>query len=187
MATNAIKSCKQADPKEEFIVDLDAAIRENEFTLGTLSQIKQTILDNPNIIFDSFCSSLSQFVIEPTFPYLEFIHWVVQNYAPSTRKILSSNGTKVIATIKPKDLRKALILPSPNPNVVQFSEENNLAIVKALNSDQLFTFMSKMFLPYISPSSFSFPYNISLFIETIQVVFSLLNQILGPENDKSIT
>lgn len=37
MATSAIKSCKQDDPKEEFIVDLDSAIWENEFTLGTLS------------------------------------------------------------------------------------------------------------------------------------------------------
>ena len=68
MATSAIKSCKQADPKEEFIVYLDATIRENEFTLGTLNQIKQTIFENPNIIFDSLCSSLSQFAIEPTFP-----------------------------------------------------------------------------------------------------------------------
>ena len=74
MAISAIKSCKQDDPKEEFIVDLDVAIRENEFTLETLSQIKQTILDNPNIISDSFCSSLSQFVIEPTFLYPELIH-----------------------------------------------------------------------------------------------------------------
>ena len=74
METSTIKSYKQDDPKEEFIVDLDSAIKENEFSLGTLSQIKQTILDNPNIISDSFCSSLSQFVIEPTFLYPELIH-----------------------------------------------------------------------------------------------------------------
>ena len=101
MVTSTIKSCNQAYPKEELIVDLDVAIRENEFTLGTLSQIKQTILDNLNIISDSFYSSLSQFVIEPTFPYPEFIHWVVQNYAPSTIQILSLDGTKVITTISP--------------------------------------------------------------------------------------
>ena len=47
--------------------------------------------------------------------------------------------------------------------------------------------MSKMFLPDISPSNFSFPYDIFVFIETIQAVFSILNQILGLENDKSIT
>ena len=118
MASSAIKTCKQVDPTKEFIIDLDASIKENELTLGMLNQIKKTIMDNSNIIFDSFYSSLSQFTFELTFPYAKFIHWVVQNYVPSTRQILSSNGTKVIATINPEALRKALFLPSPNPNVV---------------------------------------------------------------------
>ena len=47
--------------------------------------------------------------------------------------------------------------------------------------------MSNMFWPDISPSNFTFPYDISLFIETIQFVFSILIQILGLENDKSVT
>ena len=47
--------------------------------------------------------------------------------------------------------------------------------------------MSKMFRPDISPSKFSFPYDISLFSETLQVVFSLLSQILGLEDDKLVT
>ena len=47
--------------------------------------------------------------------------------------------------------------------------------------------MSKMFRPDISPSKFSFPYDISLFSETLQVVFSLLSQILGLEEDKFLT
>ena len=47
--------------------------------------------------------------------------------------------------------------------------------------------MSKMFRPNISPSNFTFPYDISLFIETIQFIFSLLCQILGLENDKFVT
>ena len=47
--------------------------------------------------------------------------------------------------------------------------------------------MFKMFRPNISPSNYTFPYAISLFIETIQVVFFLLSQILGLENDKFVT
>ena len=187
MVLSSIKTCKQADPIEEFPIDLDASIKENELTLGSLNQIKQAILDNSNIIFDSLCSSLSQFTFELTFLYPKLIHWVVQNYAPSTRQIISSDGTKVIATINREALRKDLCLPSPNPNIVQFSEENNLAIVKALNPNQLYTFMSQMFQLDIIPSNFSFPYDISLFNETLQVVFSLLSQILGLENDKSVT
>ena len=85
VASSAIKSCKFTDPKEEFLVDLDASIQENKLTLGSLDQIKQTILDNSNIISDSLCSSLSQFTLESTFQYPEFVHWVVQNYVPSTK------------------------------------------------------------------------------------------------------
>jgi hypothetical protein len=48
-------------------------------------------------------------------------------------------------------------------------------------------FMSKMFRLVINPSNFSFPYDISLFNETLQAVFSLLSQILGLQDDKLVT
>lgn len=99
MASTAIKTCKSVDPKEEFLVNLDASIQENRLTLGTLDQIKQIIMDNSNIISDSLFSSLSQFTLEPTFPYPEFVHWTVQNYVSSTKQILSSDGSRVILTL----------------------------------------------------------------------------------------
>ena len=116
MMTNSIKTCKSMDPKEELLIDLDATIKETKLTVGTLIQVKQTIMDNPNIILDTFCSSLSQFTIEPTFPFLEFIQWVVKNYVPSTKKILSTDRTIVTATINLESLRKAFYLPVPNRN-----------------------------------------------------------------------
>ena len=59
MASPTIKTCKSIDPKEEYLVDLDASITENKFTLGALNQIKQVIMDNSDIISNNFCSSLS--------------------------------------------------------------------------------------------------------------------------------
>ena len=59
MASPAIKTCKSIDPKEEYLVDLDASITQNKFTLGALNQIKQVIMDNLDIISNNFCSSLS--------------------------------------------------------------------------------------------------------------------------------
>ena len=85
MVSPAIKTCNLIDPKEEYLVDLDTSIQETMLTLGSLNQIKQIIMDNSNIISDSFCSALSQFTFESTFPYTEFVHWIVQNYVPSTR------------------------------------------------------------------------------------------------------
>ena len=59
MASPAIKSCKSIDPREDFLIDLDASIQETKLTLGSLSQIKQTILNNYDMVSDSSCSTLS--------------------------------------------------------------------------------------------------------------------------------
>ena len=135
MTMHFIQTCKSTDPKEELLIDLDAAIKETKLTIGTLSQIKKTITDNPSIISNTFFSSLSQFIIEPTFPFSEFVHWVVKNYVPSTKQILSTDGTRVICTISFESLRKSFFLPIPNPtqNLIQFSEESILVVIKALD------------------------------------------------------
>ena len=174
--------------KEELLIDIDIIIKETKLTFGNLIQVKETIMDNSNIVLHTFCSSLSQFTIEPTFPFPEFIHWTVKNYVPSTRQILYADGNRVIATINSESLRKALWLPIPNPNQnsVQFSEENSLVVIKALYVDQTYTFISKMFRLDINPSNYTFPYDISLFIKTIQVIFALLSQILGLDSDQLV-
>ena len=167
MAPLAIKSCKSIHPMEDHLVDLDASIQETRFTLGSLSQIKQTILNNFDVISDSFCSSLSQFSLEPNFPHPQFIYWVVHNYVSSTKQVISYDGSRIIVSINPQTLRKVLCLLPANSDVVQFTKEKSLAIVKALSPDQLYTFMSKMFKPYISPSNYAFPYDSSLFSEAL--------------------
>ena len=62
-----------------------------------------------------------------------------------------------------------------------------MVAIKALDVDQTYTFMSKMFTSDISQSNYNFPYDISLFIETIQAVFTLLSQILGLDSDQLVT
>ena len=125
--------------------------------------------------------------MEPTFPHPEFVHWAVHNYVPSTKQIISFNGSRIIVSINSETLIKVLCLLPESYDVVQFIEEKSLAIIKALSLDQLYTFMSNMFKPKISPSNHSFPYDISLFTETLQAIFSLLSQILGLEDDKIVT
>ena len=88
-----IQTCKMTDPNEYLIIDLDASIKETKFTIGTLSQIKKKVAENPNLISDAFCISLSLVTIKATFLFPEFVHWVVKNYVPSTQQILSTDGT----------------------------------------------------------------------------------------------
>ena len=74
MASPAILSCKSIDPGEDYLIDLDAFVHETSLTFGPLSHIKQLLLDNSNSISQGFCSNISQFSLEPTFPHPELVH-----------------------------------------------------------------------------------------------------------------
>ena len=63
--SGVIKLCKQLDPKEEHIVDLDTGIDETFLTNINLTEIKSNISENPNLISTKFCSSLFDVVVEP--------------------------------------------------------------------------------------------------------------------------
>ena len=91
-----IKLCKQLDPKEEHIVDLETGIAEIFILHGNLTEIKSKISENPNLISTKFFSALFYFGVEPTFPFPKFIHWIEKNYVKSKGLILSSYGSRVI-------------------------------------------------------------------------------------------
>ena len=74
MASPAILSCKSIDPGEDYLIDLDAFVHETSLTFGPLGHIKQLLLDNSNIISQGFCSNISQFSLEPTFPHPKLVH-----------------------------------------------------------------------------------------------------------------
>ena len=68
-SSTIIESCKCLDPKKEQLIDLDAGISETNLTLGNLTEIKNNLSQIPNLIPDTFCSSLLEVTIEPTFPF----------------------------------------------------------------------------------------------------------------------
>ena len=74
MVSPAILSCKSIDPGEDYLIDLDAFIHETNLTFGPLNHIKQVLLNNSNMIYEGFCSNISQFSLEPTFPHPELVH-----------------------------------------------------------------------------------------------------------------
>ena len=59
MAYPTILSCKLIDPREDYLIDLDAFVHETNLTFGPLSHTKQLLLDISNIISQSFCSNVS--------------------------------------------------------------------------------------------------------------------------------
>ena len=99
MVSTAILSCKSIDPGEDYLIDLDVFIRETSLTFGPLHHTKQLLMDNLNVISQTFCSNVSQSALEPTFPYLELTHWVISNFVLSTKQVISYDGSKIIVSI----------------------------------------------------------------------------------------
>ena len=64
-----IQTCKQLDPKEDWLTDLDVEVYETTLTLGNFTKIKNKLTQIPNFIPDNLCSSLFEVTIEPTFPF----------------------------------------------------------------------------------------------------------------------
>ena len=118
MASFAIQSCKSIDPAEDYLIYLDVFIRETTLNFGPLHHTKQLLADNSHIISQTFCLNISQSALEPTFPYLELIHWAISNFVPSTKQVISYDGSKIIVSINSQAIRKALCLPLPTPKVV---------------------------------------------------------------------
>ena len=135
MKPSAFLSCKSLDPSEDFVIDLDTPISKTILNFGPLHHTKQLLADNAHIISPRLCSNLAQFALEPTYPYPELVHWSVSNFVPSTKQIISYDGERIILSINTQTVRKALCLPPPTPDVVQFFEENSLDIIKALTPD----------------------------------------------------
>ena len=111
--TSMIKFCKPLDLKEEHIVDLYTGIAETFLTGRNLTEIKSKISKNPNLISTKFYSSLFYIVIEPNFPFPEFVHWIEKNYVKSKRQVLSSYGSRVICQVNSDSVKRLLGLPLP--------------------------------------------------------------------------
>ena len=135
MATPAFSSCKSIDPAKDFVIDLDVFVNETTLNFGPLHHTKQLLANNSYTISQSFYSNLSQFALEPTYPYPKLVHWVIFDFVPSTKQVISYDGSKIILSVNAQVVRKALCLPLPTPEVVQFTEEDSLAIIKALSPD----------------------------------------------------
>ena len=99
MVFPAILSCMSIDPGEDYLIDLDSFVHETNLTFGPLSHINQVLLNNSNMISKGFCSNISQFSLEPTFPHPKLVHWVVSNYVLSTKKLISYDRSRIIVSI----------------------------------------------------------------------------------------
>lgn len=73
-------SGKSQKSKEDPCVDLNVDIPDTSFTLGSFSQIKACLQENLDVISQKLSNSLLEVVIEPTYHFPEFMHWIANNF-----------------------------------------------------------------------------------------------------------
>ena len=91
--------------------------------------------------------------------------------------------------INPNSVRRSLGLPIPSVrhSITQFSGISSLSAIKSLTTEQVMSFMLKLFKPEVNQTHDTFPYDLSLFSEPIQAIFSLMSHILGLDSDQLVT
>ena len=176
-SSEIIQSCKQLDSKEELLINLNAGLSKMILTLGNLTKIKNKLTQIPNLIPNTFCSSLFEITIEPTFPFQDFAHWIAKDYVKSNSQVLSSDGSSIICTLNPDSIRRLLGLPLPSTEkpVIQVSELSSLSTIKSLTIEELTSFMAKLLKLEVNQDHATFPYDISFFSEPVQAIFSLMS------------
>ena len=78
-------------------------------------------------------------------------------------------------------------MPSVRHLVTQFSEISNHSAINALIIEEFVFFMAKLLKPKVNQTHATFPYDLSLFLEPIQAIFSLMSHILGLDSDQLVT
>ena len=53
---------------------------------------------------------------------------------------------------------------------------SSLLAIKSLTAEEVMSFMSELFKPDVNTTHAAFPYDLSLFTEPIQAIFSLMSQ-----------
>ena len=67
---------------------------------------------------------------------------------------------------------------------IQIDEKELIRSFRELSPTQKTKFLSKILKAYKSIEGLVLPYSIDIFNESVQLLFSLLSQILGHDNDK---
>ena len=178
--------CKVLDPNKETIVDIDCEIYEPVLTLGLVTKLKKKVGLQISLIPEKVQVSIKSFVVEPTFPFPEFIHWSASHFSSAKRVIIYFDRSKVLCQVNSQSIREELCLYKLN-EYVQFDEKESISSFREMSPEQKTEFLSKFLKSDQNIEGLSLLYSIDLFNNSIQRLFSLMIQILGLNDDKLVS
>ena len=101
---------------------------------------------------------------------------------------MNADGEKSLCRVNSQGIRESLgLLDSISQNVESFDELEITRVFRESNVEVKNYFLSKILKSDQFVKFLSFPYEINIFQDNFQLVFVLLSQILGLDNDKYVT
>ena len=179
------------DEREEFVVDRERNVCDPVLSVGNVSVSKERLwqcnLQGHDVL--NICSSFSYyFAIEQTLPFPEFVEWCANSYSPSERVIMSHTMSKILCKVDAKSVHGILNLPDNFPYSCDSLNENVLIeMYKNCATEVRCQFLSNILKTGQSLEGLFFPYNVNIFKKEVQLVMSLVSQILGLDNDIHIS
>lgn len=105
---NHFPLCKKLDANQESIVDIECDVFGPIFIINPVSESKKRLHHETSHFPNSVKPSLSQFTLEQSYPFPEFIQWCVDNYSKTERVIMNSTGLKVLCWVDAQTMRESL-------------------------------------------------------------------------------
>ena len=124
------------------------------------------------------------FSIEQTLHFPEFAEWCASNYSSSERVIVIRSMSMILCRIDAKSIHGFLNLPDNYPDSRESVNKSILAeVYRSCKTEIRCEFLSSILNEGQSLEGLFFPYHIHIFKEEVQLVVSLVCQILGLDND----
>lgn len=128
--------------------------------------------------------SLCRFNLEQTYPFLELVYWCSVVYCHTAYILQNQKASKLLCSFTPQSIRATLGLPYEFfLNSIHFSEVVMVDSYKSYDPKKKGKFLKLILKPDSDIQSLEYPCPTNNFREEVQVIFSLLSQVLGLDHD----
>lgn len=131
--------------------------------------------------------SLCPFNLEQTYPFLEMVYWCSSIYSHSAYVLQNQEASKLIGSLTPQLVRAILGLSDEFfLNFIPFSKIAMIDSYKSYDPKKKEEFLKLILKLESYTQSLKYPCQIGTFRKEVQIVFSLLSQVLGLDHAREV-
>ena len=175
------------DDREEYLVDRDRGVCDPFLSVGSVSVSEEKLWQynlQGNDILNACKSFLYYFAVEQILHFPEFAEWCAVNYSSSQRVIVSQSTSRILCKIDVNVIRENLNFPDNYPDCHEPVNESILAeLYKNCGTEAHCKFLSSILNEGQSLDGLFPPYHVRIFRDEVQLVVSLVCQVMGLDDD----